>query len=175
MIKVQIDQRALKRAEKILASVDDTVAIAAYDAGLKKAGDVVRKKASAMAPRGDRSRQTSKMQSRWDSRPLNKLIKTKVIGRGVRRGSKVPPSALIGAQHPYGNQINFIHPNATTSRGRSGSRTKKQVYWGKGGVTVRKQNDFLKRAFDTTRDEQVRAFVRGIVPEIRKNLGRKRG
>lgn len=180
-MEVSIDQRALQRADKILASVPQIIAVAAYDKGLKQAGDVVRNRAKLDAPRsknnpkGGREKQSRSFQ--WDSRPLHQLIRTKVIGRGVRRGSKMPPMALVGALHPWGNQINFIHPNATTVKGKAGKTTKKQVYWGKhtAAQPKNKDNDFLKRAFDVTKSEQVRAFTRALIPEIRKQMGRQRG
>lgn len=180
-MEIEIDQRMLERADRVLKSVPQIVAVAAYDKGLKQAGDVVKKRAKMKAPRstnnakGGREKQSRSFN--WDSRPLHQLIRTKVIGRGVRRGAKVTPMALVGALHPYGNQINFVHPNATTVKGKSGTVTKRQVYWGKHTAVQpkNKDNDFLKRAFDSTKPQQVRAFTRALIPEIRKQLGRKRG
>ena len=175
MIKVQIDGRALRRAEKILAKVDDNVAIAAYDKGLKAAGNVVAKRARSTAPRGDRSRQSAKSKhADAFNRRLYQAIAVKVVGAGVRNGTWKRPMALVGVRRPGGNQLNFVHPYAADNGG--GKATKKQVYWGKGGREVSKRNDFLKQAFDNTRTEQVRAFTRALIPEIRRNLSRaKRG
>jgi hypothetical protein len=174
MIDVTVDRRVLRRAEKILAKVPDEVALAAYDRGLREAGNVVAVRARAKAPRGDRSGQSPVMRSRWSQTPLNKLIKVKVIGKGFRKGSTRSPAALVGTKYPDGNQIHFVHPNSGGNG--KGKASKQQIYWGKGGRRTPKENDFLKEAFDTTRSQQMRAFVRALVPEIRRNLTRaKRG
>jgi len=176
MVQVSLDEKALTRAKKILDSLPDEIAVAAYDEGLKAAAKVVQKEAKARAPRGDRSRQLQSMsKSRyWSPVPLNKLIRIKMLGRGLRKGSRQKPAALVGAKSPDGNQINFVHPTDHSS-------TKIQKYWGKDARTaapqLRKTKDFLKRAADTTKQQQVRAFTRAIIPAIRKRMTRlkKRG
>lgn len=167
-VKVEIDRKQYARINRILNMVPDAVAFKVYDKCLKPAGQVVAQRAEELAPRssatGSRKRMSKESQKIWSQTPLAKMIRVKVL-RGKRKGG-ANPYALVGPIYPDGAKANFIHPMKAETRQRK--------YWGRDPVSApgvtSKDNDFLKRAADETRPQQVRAFTRALIPEIRKAM-----
>jgi len=166
VIEIRIDKKSSDRLNKLLGTVPDEVAFAVYDKALPAAGRVVQKRAKENAPRsarnakGGREKMSKKSQAAWTSIPLADLIIVKIIGKGKKAGA--PPMALVGPKYPEGNKGNFVHPMKQT--------TKRQVLWGKATMVGRqpKDNDFLKRAGDETRPQQISAFTREVIKQLRK-------
>ena len=167
-VKVEVDRKQFARINRILNMVPDAVAFKVYDKCLKPAGEVVKQRAEELAPRSSatngRKKMSNKSKAIWSSTPLAKLLGVKVL-RGKRKGGS-NPYALVGPKYPDGNKGNFVHPMV--------AQTRKRKYWGRDPVTAPavtpKDNDFLKRASDETRPQQVRAFTRALIPEIRKAM-----
>lgn len=167
-VKVEIDRKQYARINRILNMVPDAVAFKVYDKCLKPAGQVVAQRAEELAPRSSatqsRNRMSKKAQETWSKTPLAKMIRVKVL-RGKRKGG-ANPYALVGPIYPDGAKANFIHPMV--------GQTRRRKYWGRDPVSApgvtSKDNDFLKRAADETRPQQVRAFTRALIPEIRKAM-----
>lgn len=166
MIKIRIDKKSSDRLNKLLGTVPDEVAFAVYDKALPAAGKVVQQRAKQLAPRssqnesGGRERMSAKSRSVWSPIPLADLIIVKIIGKGKKAG--IPPAALIGPKFPEGNKANFIHPMK--------KQTRQYVPWGNKDKAKPKpkDNDFLKRAGDETRPQQISAFTREVVKQLRK-------
>jgi len=165
-VKVEINRQQYTRINRILNKIPQQMQFAAYDKALKPAAEVVQKRAEELAPRstdnGSRKKMSKKSQGIWSSRPLATLLKIKVIkGKG-----KSDPYALAGPDFPKGNKANFIHPMKAQVRQRK--------YWGRESnrapSVTPKDNDFLKRAADETRSEQLRAFTRALIPAVRKAM-----
>jgi len=165
-VKIEIDRQQYARINRILNKIPQQMQFAAYDKALKPAAQVVQKRAAELAPRstasGSRKKMSKKSQGIWSSRPLATLLKVKVIkGKG-----KSDPYALAGPDFPDGNKANFIHPMKAQVRQRK--------YWGRESnrapSVTPKDNDFLKRAADETRSEQLRAFTRALIPAVRKAM-----
>lgn len=168
MIKLEVDRRDIGRIDRVLQKLPVEVQFSAYDKALRPAARVVVKRAEQLAPRssqtGTRDKMSSKSKAIWSPIPTAKLFVIKVL-KG-RKAAKVntDPYAMVGPKFPEGNKANFVHPMK--------KRTKRQVYWGKSSKvgTTLKDNDFLKRAADETRAQQLRAFLRALIPDVRKRM-----
>lgn len=177
-VRIDIDRQQYARINRILNKIPQQMQFAAYDKALKPAAQVVQKRAEELAPNGEanRARMSATSAKTWSTTkinkktgqeestqiPLAKLIQTKTIkGKG-----KSDPYALVGPKYPDGNKANFIHPMKAQVRQRK--------YWGRESnrapSVTPKDNDFLKRAADETRSEQLRAFTRALIPAVRKAM-----
>lgn len=165
-VKVEYNSQRINR---ILNQIPVMVQASAYDKGLRPAAKVVQDRARQLAPSskesGSRKRWSQKMRaSRAGVKPLKQSIKTKV----VRPGKNKVPYAVVGPERPWGNIAHFISPLK--------KNTREVVLWGnRTGMMARKDNDFMKRAFDETKQQAARAFTRGVIAAVRaklKDLGR---
>lgn len=173
-VKVTAD---IKRMERILSRLEDELQFAAYDAAIPAATKIVVAAAakeaprSAQNPKGGREKQTAEAKATWGTQPLYTLISSKKL-KGRKNGP--PAMGLVGARHEggRGNVANFVHPMAGLTR--QGTNTRKHVPWGNksSATTKMKENDYLKRAVDTTRSQQRRAFAKALIRETRKRLAR---
>lgn len=158
-----------KRINRVLSQIPVMAQIAAYDSGLQPAANVVKKRAQELAPSsrqsGTRDKWSAKTRaSREGVKPLKESIKTKK----VKPGRDKTPYAMAGPERPDGNIAHFVSPLKKDTR--------KVVLWGRQtGRVDRKDNDFMKRAFDETKQQAARAFTRGVIKAVRaklKDLGR---
>ena len=160
-VRVLFDE---KRINRILKRFPVEVQIAGYDGGLRPAANIVKSKAEQLAPRSSQTGSSKKWSaktraSRAGVIPLHRSIKTKL----KRPGQKSPPYAVVGPKRPDGNIAHFVSPLV--------KNTRQIVLWGKRtGRVARKDDDFMRRAFDTTRAQQKRAFTRGVIVELRKRM-----
>lgn len=163
MIKVSV-KSDIARVNRVLSQIPQQMQFAAYDKALPAAGDVVAQRAKELAPRstqnpkGGREKMSAKAKAIWSAEPVADMMEVKP----VKKRKDVDPYVLVGPSFPEGNKANFIHPMK--------SDNKEQVNWGARKGTRNKDNDFLKRAADETRPQQIRAFLSRLIPEVRKRL-----
>lgn len=163
MIKVSV-KRDIERINRVLDQLPQQMQFAAHDKALPAAGRVVAERAKENAPRssqnakGGREKMSAKAKATWSPEPLADMIEVKPI----KATKHQDPFVLVGPKFPEGNKANFVHPMKST--------TKQQVLWGRRVGNVSKDNDFLKRAADETKPQQLRAFLRALIPDVRKRL-----
>lgn len=163
MMKVKVAFNA-NRINRVLKQIPLKVQFAAYDAGLRPAAKVVEKRSKELAPSSQKSGSRNKWSksmaaSRAGVKPLDQSIKVKV----VRGGSREVPYAMVGPERPQGNVAHFVSPLK--------KNTREVVLWGRRtNRTAPKDDDFMRQAFDETRKQQERAFVRGTIKRVRKEL-----
>lgn len=168
MIKVSV-KNDIARVNRVLSQIPQQMQFAAFDSALPAAGRVVAQRAKELAPRsagnakGGRQKMSQKAKTIWSAEPLADMIEVK----RVKKRKEVDPYCLVGPRFPEGNKANFIHPMK--------SEKKRQFLWGREAGTVNKENDFLKRAADETRPQQLRAFLRALIPEVRRRLKTLKG
>lgn len=161
-VKVIYNER---RVNRVLNKIPVMVQAAAYDSGLRPAAKVVEKRAKQLAPSsresGSRNKWSASMKaSRQNVKPLRESISTKVVRKPSGGGN---PYAMAGPERPWGNIAHFISPLKKATR--------EIVLWGrKAGRQGRKDNDFMKRAFDETKQAAARAFTRGVIRGVRAKL-----
>ena len=171
MIKVTVDNR-IDRINRVLNQLPQQMQFSAYDKALPAAGRVVAQRAKENAPRssktGTRDKMSSKAKATWSPEPVADMIEVKPV-KGRKIG--VDPYALVGPKFPEGNKANFVHPMKQNIR--------KVKLWGndptsQSGVVSpsRKDNDFLKRAADETIPQQLTAFLRALIPDVKRRLKR---
>jgi len=169
MMKVTVDNQ-FSRINKVLNLLPQELQFAAYDKALPAAGEVVARRARENAPRssetGTRARMSAKAKATWSPEPMADMI---IVKPRKGKSAKSDPFVLVGPKFPEGNKANFIHPMKRSVR--------KVKLWGNNptatsGVTnpARKDNDFLKRAADETIPQQLTAFLRALIPEVRRRL-----
>jgi len=164
MIKVSV-QSHIGRINKVMAMIPQQMQFAAYDRALPAAGRVVAQRAKELAPRsaqnpkGGRANMSAKAKAIWSAEPLADMIAIRPV-----RGKKAAgdPYILVGPRFPEGNKANFVAPMK--------SSVKEQVNWGTRVGKKNKDNDFLKRAADETKPQQLRAFLSALIPDIRRRL-----
>lgn len=154
----------IARINRVLNQLPQTMQFAAYDRALPAAGKVVQQRAKELAPKssqnpkGGAEKWSKKSKQDWSSIPLSDLIIIKVL----RKSRTYDPTVLIGPKFKEGNKANFVAPME--------ENIKQHVQWGKRAGILRKENDFLKRAADETKPQQVRAFLSALIPDVRKRL-----
>ena len=160
------------RINKILSVLDQQMQFAAYDKALPAAGEVVAKRAKENAPRssenvkGGREKMSAKAKAEWSPEPLADMI---IVKRRKGKSARNNPYVLVGPNFPEGNKANFVSPMVENVRAVK--------LWGhdpsdesKLPNPARKDNDFLKRAADETIPQQLTAFLRALIPEVRRRL-----
>jgi hypothetical protein len=163
MIKVRVE-RDIARINRVLAQIPQQMQFAAFDKALPAAGRVVAQRAKELAPRsatnekGGREKMSAKAKATWSAEPLADMIEVKPL----KATKQNDPYVLVGPKFPEGNKANFIHPMKSTK--------KEQVLWGRRVGPVNKDNDFLKRAADETKPAQLRAFLKALIPDVRRRL-----
>jgi len=166
MIKISVKQD-IARVNRVLNEIPQQMQFAAHDKALPAAGRVVAQRARENVPRssstGTRKKMSQKARAAWSPEPLADMIEVK----RVKNRKQFDPYVLVGPRFPEGNKANFIHPMV--------SQTKEQVNWGNRAGIARKEQDFLKRAADETKPQQLRAFLQALIPEVRRQLKRLKG
>jgi hypothetical protein len=171
VIKVTINSK-IDRINRVLNMLPQEMQFAAYDKALPAAGRVVAHRAKENAPRssktGTRDKMSSKAKATWSPEPVADMLEVKPV-KGRKIG--VDPYVLVGPKFPEGNKANFVHPMKQNVR--------KVKLWGsdptaQSGVVspARKDNDFLKRAADETIPQQLTAFLKALIPDVRQRLKR---
>lgn len=168
MIKVTV-KNDFARVNRVLNKIPQQMQFAAYDKALPAAGKVVQERASELAPRsannpkGGAEKWSAKTRADWSSIPLADLIITKLS----KNRSKADPFIMVGPKFNEGNKANFVAPMVESH--------KEQVNWGERVGNKSKNNDFLKRAADETIPAQLRAFLRALIPDVRRRLKTLKG
>lgn len=155
-----------KRINRILSKVPAAVHAAATDAGLRPALKVVKKRMQELAPdsraSGSRDKWSKSMRESRES-GSNKQLKDTIKIKVIRADKHSTPYGLVGPERPEGNVAHFVAPLE--------KNTREKVLWGhRTGTTATKENDFNKRAFDETQNQQRRAFTKGVISRVRKEL-----
>jgi hypothetical protein len=171
MMKVTVDNQ-FARINRALNLLPQELQFAAYDKALPAAGEVVARRARENAPRstenvkGGREKMSAKAKAEWSPEPLADMI---VVRRRKGKSAKMNPYVLVGPKFPEGNKANFVHPMKENVRAVK--------LWGHDPSDeselpnpARKDNDFLKRAADETIPQQLTAFLRALIPEVRRRL-----
>ena len=159
MIALTFDAAALDQINRVLEQLPGLMQSAAFEGGLRPAGEVVAKRMRQLTPRSSSSGATKKWskktaQSRAGESPLADNIGVKVL-----RPKNRTASVLIGFQWPGGNKGHFVSPMKRVDR--------EQVLWGKRtGKRVAKANDFQRQAFDETKSQQASAFISGMRKKV---------
>lgn len=129
----------------------------------KAGGRIVLARARQLAPRStaeDRAKRSKKQraQANWDAKPLHKSVA--MVTRTYDRSA----ATIVGPKHPDGNKAYFNSP-------KSGSRL--HVLWGMqaGRRTKLAIRNWVVRAFDETKPQQLQAMKAALSRKIKEMLG----
>lgn len=151
-MKIELDTRELNGIDTLLASMP-TLLLATggpMDRAVGKAGNVVAKRARALAPNsrksGTKQKQSAKAKSIW-----NKQVRSMI--RSVVRRYPQTALAVIGPKAPEGNAAHFGQ-----------EKPRKHVLWGKSTSLkpYRVARDWIVQAFDETKSEQLAALEQSL-------------
>lgn len=145
---------------KMLEEVDHNTYFKVTDKGIRKASQLVQRRAKQLAPRSSKTgsakkRSVSQSQSGNWNIPLSKTIISKVLKHA--RGAL----GIVGPSWPEGNKAFFN--NAKNGR--------REVYWGKPQGTIYKGEDWLKRAFDESAEEAQEVLVETVRDAVKEVTG----
>lgn len=143
---------------KMLEEVDRNTYFKVTDKGVRKASQVVQKRAKQLAPRSSetgsaRKRSVTQQRSgKWDI-PLHTTITTKVV--------KYDNGAVgvVGPSWPDGNKAFF----------NNAAKGRRVVYWGRKQGTLYKGTDWLKRSLDESADEAGKVLIETISEAIKES------
>lgn len=159
-VKIEFDAKLI---QSLLDQVPVLAQLAALESGIRPAAKVLEKRVKALVPRSSETGSTKKWSKstksqRASERSLRDLVRTKVL-----KPKNNSASALVGFEWPGGNKGHFVVPMKKDTR--------KQVLWGKqSGKEVRKGDDFLRQAFDETKQSQTEVFVRNVSRAVDKKM-----
>lgn len=159
-IKLQFDYRKLDAA---LEQLPVKVQLAALESGVRPAAKVLQQRVKELTPRsrtsGSSRLWSKKTKAARSGEPeLRATVATKVL-----KPKNNIASALVGFRWPTGNKAHFVLPMKKSTR--------KVVLWGRvTGREVAKHNDWLRQAFDETRQKQISAFENGVTAAVQKKL-----
>jgi hypothetical protein len=131
------------------------------DRAVTKASQIVAKRARQLAPDSrknpngnPRDKQSKKSRGIWGSK-LNRKIKYKLIRYSSGAWS------VVGAQSPDGNMAHF-----------SQEKPRRMVLWGKATLIrqFRIERNWITKAFDETKAEQLAAIKASLVSDINANM-----
>lgn len=130
---------------------------------VRAGGKVVLRRARQLAPRStaaDRAKRSKKQKAaaNWDGKPLHKSVA--MVVRNYDRSA----ASFVGPKHPDGNKAYFNSP-------KSGSRL--HVLWGMqaGRRTKLAIRNWVVRAFDETKPQQLQAMKAALSRKIKEMLG----
>lgn len=159
-LNLEFDAKAMQ-AE--LEKLPVMVQLAALESGVRPAATIVKRRVRELAPRSSVTGTTDKWSrstkaKRTGESPLRDTVHVKIL-----RPKNHMASALVGFQWPTGNKAYLLIPMLKATR--------TEVLWGKpSGKEVRKGDDFLRQAFDETRQQQIAAFEGGVVKAVNRRL-----
>lgn len=154
---ISVDIQGEEDVLRMLSELNSRAMFKVADEGMKKANKYVRTRARQMAPRSSKTGSAKKRSKKqresadWET-PLHKTIKSKI------HKSKDGSVGVIGPSWPKGNKAYFN----LSERGRQ------VVYWGKRQGTTYKQEDWLKKSLDESRDAVRGIFFEGIREAVKE-------
>lgn len=160
-LDVRIDLPTDDEINKMFDAVPLLVKHDVLKATTKAGAAVVARKAKEYAPRGTEKDRRKRSKSQLAKANWNIRLHTTI--RVVTRGGQRVAFSVVGPKHPEGNKVWF-------NQGRKGSR--KHILWGKDvGRTYHNRANWIKRAFDESQPEQLRAMKEALTKKVKEMLG----
>lgn len=157
---IKIDIRGDDKLMQLLDSLPKLVVSPGgpLDKAIKSAAKIVESRAKTLAPdsraTGSREKQSKKSKAIWTGK-LNRLVRSKIL--------KYPTAtwAVVGPRSPEGNMASFMQ-----------EKPRVHVLWGKASSLKRYRitRDWISRAYDETRSEQLSAIEASLRQSIDANM-----